>query len=61
MNSNCSGEHRFFVAEVAANATTGDVYVLTVCTACGDFRDHKLNIGSGEIRLLLETKNSRKD
>jgi hypothetical protein len=54
----CFGEHRFFAVEVVANQSAGKVWVLALCTACGEFLHHELAVGhSGDsIRLMLEEK-----
>lgn len=36
--NNCSGEHRFYVSEVRGLSTDKEVWVILVCTACGEVR-----------------------
>lgn len=57
-NPNCFGEHRFFVAEVVANQSEGTVFVLAICTACGELKSHKITVGhpGDSTRLFLEEK-----
>jgi hypothetical protein len=56
--SNCSGDHRYYVAEVVAVEADGKVFVLTLCLQCGDFKSHSQEVSDGcsPIRLLLEEK-----
>lgn len=60
-NPECFGEHRFFVAEVVANQSEGTVFVLAICTACGELKSHKTIVGhpGDSTRLFLEEKRSK--
>ena len=61
--SSCTGEHRFYVAEVCGVESEGKLYAIIVCTACGEFRTHELKVSSphASIRLLKqEEKEERK-
>lgn len=53
-NLKCLGEHRFFIAEVVGVEASGKVFVLAVCTNCGEFRDHELDTraAGSPMRLL---------
>lgn len=50
MQSNCTGTHRFFVADVAVVEAEGIVNVIVVCTACGEsaMRVHRV---TGKVKL----------
>ncbi len=61
MAEDCTGNHHFFVAETVGVESEGMVYVVIVCTACGESRaqGHKVAASGSPIRLLLEEKNSK--
>jgi hypothetical protein len=54
----CYGGHRFFCAEVVGSESEGKVFVLAICTACGELKNHVVQVGAkGQaIRLLKEEK-----
>lgn len=60
-SKDCYGQHRYFAVEVVANQSAGKVWVLALCTACGEFLHHELAVGhSGDsLRLLLEEKKTK--
>jgi hypothetical protein len=53
--------HRYFVAETVGVETEGKVFVLVVCTACGDgqAKEFKLTTKAVPLRLLLEEKQTK--
>jgi hypothetical protein len=55
MSNECNGNHRFFVSETGTVDTPTEraVFVLIICTACGEFRSHKLDLSGtlGSITL----------
>lgn len=55
---NCTANHSYYVAEVVGVEKEGKVYVLAICTACGDARcaDFKVAEPNSNIRLLKEEK-----
>jgi hypothetical protein len=61
--SNCTGEHRFYVAEVCGVESEGKLFVIIVCTSCGEFRTHELAVSTkGSLMRLLkqeEKENSK--
>ena len=54
----CYGGHRYFCAEVVGNESEGKVFVLAICTSCGELKNHVVEVGAKEksIRLLGEEK-----
>jgi hypothetical protein len=54
----CSGNHTFFVAEVIGVESEGKVYLLYLCTSCGDSfcKDFKVATPGVPIRLIREEK-----
>ena len=54
--TNCSGDHRYFVAETAADHQGGTVTIVALCTACGDVVSHTVAVTSGDS-LKKGTKN----
>lgn len=56
--SDCQGDHRYFVAEVVGVPDTGKVHVLVVCTNCGDFKSNEVAVGApgGAIHLYREER-----
>ena len=58
MAAQCTGEHRYYVAEVVGAETEGKVFVIIVCTMCGEFRTHAVTVTEkgSPIRLLKEEK-----
>lgn len=61
-NNDCTADHAFFVAEVIGVPEEGKVYLIYVCTACGDARmkDFRVSEPGKQIRLLLEEKQKGK-
>lgn len=58
MNCEDGPRHHYFVAEVIGVESEGMVYVLIVCTSCGDSqaRAHKVAVPGSSLRLLIEEK-----
>ena len=58
MNCEDGPRHHFFVADVVAVPTEGMVYVLIVCTSCGESlaKSHKVAEPGAPITLLIEEK-----
>ena len=54
----CDGGHRYFLSEVVANQSSGKVYVIAICTACGTLKSHEVVVGhpGDSTRLFLEEK-----
>jgi hypothetical protein len=54
----CQGEHRFFCAEVIGVESEGKVFVLAICTSCGELKNHAVQVGQkgAPIRMLQEEK-----
>ena len=61
MNCEDGPRHRFFVADVVAVPSEGMVYVLIICTSCGESqaRPHKVAEPGTPIKLLLEEKKKK--
>ena len=61
MNCEDGPRHHFFVAEVLAVESEGMVYVLIVCTSCGESqaKAHKVAQSGSPLRLLLEDKKKK--
>lgn len=60
----CTGEHRYFCAEVIAVEATGRVYVLAMCTLCGETfsKEFKVSGGATPLRMLKsEQKTNNKE
>ena len=60
MDNNCTGEHRFFVADVAvveeANGTA-KVCPIIVCTACGEGKKLEFKVSDAPLSIItLEEK-----
>ena len=57
------GKHHYFVSEVIGVEAEGMVYILIVCTDCGESqaKAHKVSAPEKRIRLLLEEKKGNKD
>ena len=63
MDSGCDGQHRFFVADVVGVEQEGKVFVLVVCTQCGEFKAHEQAVGrnGSQIRLLKQENKQNKE
>jgi hypothetical protein len=48
MNVECTGEHRFFVADVATVEAEGKIVITIVCTACGEVKSQSVKITKGD-------------
>lgn len=53
-DSDCNGQHRYFVCEVIGVEATGKVYPILACTACGHVIAPELTVAPAqtEFRLL---------
>ncbi len=58
MNCEDGPRHHFFVAECVGVESEGMIYVLIVCTSCGESlaKAHKVAQPGSPLRLLLEEK-----
>lgn len=56
--NDCSSNHSFFVAEVIGVPDEGKVFMLFVCTLCGDARSKEFKVANPgtPLRLLMEEK-----
>ncbi len=61
MSLDCPGNHHFFVAETVGVESEGMIYVVIVCTACGESqaKGHQVAKPGSLLRLLQEEKNSK--
>lgn len=59
----CTGEHRYFCAEVIAVEKTGKVFILGMCTSCSDTfcKEFKVSEGGTPLRMLKEEKTNNKE
>ena len=49
---NCTGTHRYFLADVAVVEDEGKVCLLSICTSCGDAICKEFQVTkSGKVRL----------
>ena len=57
----CTGEHRYFVCEVIGVESEGKVFLLALCTACGDAFCKEFIVASPTqaIRLMKEEKQTK--
>jgi len=49
----CRTGHRYFVTETGAIADTGEVFVIYLCTSCGDAHMKKFPVTAGPARVEL--------
>ena len=49
----CTGEHRFYVADVAIVEAEGKVVVILVCTACGKCLHHDIKVADSKTTVTL--------
>lgn len=56
----CEGNHRFFVAETVGVPDEGNVFVLIVCTSCGEFRTHSTQVSQPHSAQTLGTSEKPK-
>lgn len=58
MDSNCTGSHRFHIAEVVGVEAEGTVTVITSCIQCGMsiFETKQISHSGAPFRMLLEEK-----
>jgi translation elongation factor EF-1alpha len=52
----CPGEHRYFVADTAASDANGTVSVVVVCTSCGDAFCRTFDVASPGSKIILKEK-----
>ena len=50
----CTGQHRYFVADVAVVEAEGKVVPILVCTACGDCVTHDLIVAKPKTTVTLQ-------
>jgi hypothetical protein len=57
-NLECVGNHTFFVAEVIGVEAEGKVYLLYLCTSCGESicKEFKVANPGSPVRLMREEK-----
>lgn len=48
----CSGEHHYFVAQDASYQ--GKVFILLVCTACGDARKVEFEVAPPDVQVAVQ-------
>ena len=53
----CSGGHRYFVATDGAVEQTGMVFVIAICTACGEAKKFEFRVSDGQCGLSLSDSN----
>jgi hypothetical protein len=51
MDRACTGGHRYFVAETAADEQQGTVSIIALCTSCGDSLCRTFTVAKGPISL----------
>lgn len=52
-NTNCTGQHHIFVAEVVAIPAEGKIVVVTVCTNCDVVSFHEKVIAAPKATLVM--------
>ena len=50
--SDCAGNHRIYVAETIGVEAEGKVYVVLVCTACGDASLKSFDLNGGKPAVM---------
>lgn len=58
-NSKCQkiGEHRFFCVETGAVIAEGKVFVISVCTSCGEGNFQAFSVASPNQEIALKSDN----
>jgi len=56
MDAECSGGHRFFVAETIGVPAEGKAVILVVCTACGESFSRDFKVSAGTYPLTIPNK-----
>ena len=52
-NGQCSGEHRYYVADVAVVEAEGKVVPIVICTACGKCISHEVQVTTNRNAVTL--------
>ena len=56
----CNGTHRFYVAADGAVGDTGTVWVIVVCTACGEAMKKEFKVAAPNSGISLSDSNKTK-
>lgn len=59
MDSECSGQHELYVAEVVAVETEGKLVVITVCRHCDKVTFHEKIVATRHSPMLLIKETSK--
>jgi hypothetical protein len=51
----CSGAHRFHVADVAVIEFEGAIEVIAICLLCGEFRSHRFQVAKPHSGIALKS------
>ncbi len=57
----CEGQHRFYVATDGAVENTGTVFVIIVCTSCGEAMKKEFKVAEGNQPISLSENKSKKE
>lgn len=62
MAPNCTLDHSFYVADVVGVEAEGKVFLLYLCTRCGDAYCKEFKVGNpgNPLRLMREEKHKQK-
>lgn len=58
----CSNDHSYFVADVVGVEAEGKVYLIYLCTGCGEAvsKEFKVATPGSEVRLMREERNAKR-
>ena len=52
----CNGSHRYFIAETGAVEETGTIFVISICTACGDAKKSEFKVSEKPSTISFSGK-----
>ena len=58
---NCTGTHRYFVADVAVVEDEGKVSILIVCTSCGDAQCKDFQVAKSGNKVRIEKQKEKEN
>lgn len=59
--TNCTGTHRYYLADVAVVEEEGKVCLLTVCTSCGDAQCKEFQVAKAGYKVRLEKQKEKEN
>jgi hypothetical protein len=58
---NCSGTHRYYLADVAVVEDEGKVCLLMLCTSCGDAQCKEFQVTKTRSKVRLEKQKEKEN